>query len=809
MHPCTHTSPLHVFLHVFWDIDFCFVCQRQAWYLEFSRAGRHKAFQSWYAPLVIPLRFLLLCSLMIPISLKVSLDMAKLFYSFLIGWDLKMYDADKDCPAVVSNTAISEDLGQIDVVLSDKTGTLTENIMLFKKCAVGSHLFGENGDVFLDPLWQTQLRVQDSNVLGFLRALALCSSVTPTAPSHSTVFVSSPASAASSSSSTHTPVPTYIGSSPDEEALVSASAMLGCVLTERDQFQSHLHWNTASSMEPETYDILHVLPFSSDRKRMSVIVRETSVATGASNASASTTGRVLMFMKGADEVILPRCLLGDRRHATSLSHREVLHDYASKGLRTLCVSCKVIPMDVYGDWADKVAAASLDIHKRDNRLQELWDCIERDLNLLGVTGIEDKLQANVPQTIQQLRDAGIAFWMLTGDKFETAIEIGKSCGLLPQTGNVLPITSVNKHDVHATLLHHLDQVLAARVVSHGRSGVEIATGTAGAVTNADPSVMSTAGLCSQAACVDRSAPMAQIMLSLHALLLAISRLCLCVCRGVCRLSGLRYLHSCCAASASTSAEATDGVVAPSSPSASSVRSLHLTMSSSTATAIATATATAPSTRAGLTSPSRFALYGRVQDTLTMSEVEHRPLLAASPEPVSSGKDGRAAVAAVFATSFQPMSGADDEGELCSAEVVSREGSRSFVVPTTASIAAAGMVSSPSAVPTSQLMAPLLATASGEASDFAVVIDGAALAVCLSEYPEQFAALCLQVGAVICCRVSPSQKAAVTAMVKAQGKTTLAIGGTSAGAPVCVCPCMYACMHACMYVCMYVCMHVCM
>jgi len=97
------------------------------WYLRWT--GDETLLDSW---LILALRFLLLASMMIPISLKVTLDIIKLFYSLLIGWDLHMYDALTHTPASASNTAISEDLGQIEFVFSDKTGTLTDNVMTFR-----------------------------------------------------------------------------------------------------------------------------------------------------------------------------------------------------------------------------------------------------------------------------------------------------------------------------------------------------------------------------------------------------------------------------------------------------------------------------------------------------------------------------------------------------------------------------------------------------------------------------------------------------------------------------------------------------
>lgn len=105
-----------------------------------GHGGHHHA---WYTPLVLPLRFLLLSSMMIPISLKVTLDVVKLFYARSIASDQDMYDPHSDTPATVSNTGISEDLGRVEFILTDKTGTLTENVMTLAALSVGGTLYGK------------------------------------------------------------------------------------------------------------------------------------------------------------------------------------------------------------------------------------------------------------------------------------------------------------------------------------------------------------------------------------------------------------------------------------------------------------------------------------------------------------------------------------------------------------------------------------------------------------------------------------------------------------------------------------------
>lgn len=201
--------------------------------------------------------------------------------------------------------------------------------------------------------------------------------------------------------------------SPDEAALVSAARDLGFVFLGRDKeliFVSVLG-------EFETITVLNVLEFNSDRKRMSTIIRRQS-------------GEIILMCKGADNIIFER--LSQASSQSEMASRTLarLESFAEDGLRTLCLAQRRLDEEEYRQWAQRYNEAVSSMHNRELFVGAACDEIERELELLGATAIEDRLQEGVPECIETLRMAGIKVWVLTGDKMETAINIGFSCRLL-------------------------------------------------------------------------------------------------------------------------------------------------------------------------------------------------------------------------------------------------------------------------------------------------------------------------------------------------------------------------------------------
>ncbi|NXI73727.1 AT8B3 ATPase, partial [Anseranas semipalmata] len=362
--------------------------------------------------------FTILLSIIIPMSMYITFEFIYLVNSFFINWDLEMYYAVKDIPAKARSTSLNDQLGQIEYIFSDKTGTLTQNIMSFKKCCINGTIYGlgtgrENkqpsgsgltwsrrGEKTLDSrdvgLLEAARRDSDPVLREFLRLLALCHTVLVEERGDQLV---------------------YQAASPDEEALVLAARDLGYVFLSRTQ-------DTITISElgvKRTYKVLAMLDFNSDRKRMSVLVRDPQ-------------GTIRLYTKGADTMILERLR---SQGPNEIFTERALDRFAEETLRTLCLASKEVSEAEYSEWSRRHHEASILLQDRARQLDELYEEMEQNLELLGVTAIEDKLQDGVPETIQLLKLGNIKVWVLTGDKQETAMNIGYACKLLTDDMEIL------------------------------------------------------------------------------------------------------------------------------------------------------------------------------------------------------------------------------------------------------------------------------------------------------------------------------------------------------------------------------------
>ncbi|XP_029431569.1 probable phospholipid-transporting ATPase IM isoform X2 [Rhinatrema bivittatum] len=367
--------------------------------------------------------YIIILNTVVPISLYVSVEIIRLGHSYFINWDRKMYYAKKGTPAETRTTTLNEELGQIEYIFSDKTGTLTQNIMTFNKCSINGKIFGEVYDdlgrkaeisertaavdfsfnphadekfQFYDHSLIRSIKLGEPMVHEFFRLLSLCHTVMAEEKKEGELV--------------------YQVQSPDEGALVTAARNFGFVFKSRTP-----ETITVEEMgQTVIYQLLAILDFNNIRKRMSVIVR-------------NPDGQIKLYSKGADTILLERLHHCNEELASVTSDH--LGEFAGEGLRTLALAYKDLDEDYFKGWLQLLHEASTALDRREERLSEIYEEIESDMMLLGATAIEDKLQEGVTETIGSLIIANIKLWVLTGDKQETAMNIGYSCHMLTDDMN--------------------------------------------------------------------------------------------------------------------------------------------------------------------------------------------------------------------------------------------------------------------------------------------------------------------------------------------------------------------------------------
>uniref|UniRef100_A0A670ZTY2 Phospholipid-transporting ATPase n=1 Tax=Pseudonaja textilis TaxID=8673 RepID=A0A670ZTY2_PSETE len=378
------------------------------------------------------LTFIILFNNLIPISLLVTLEVVKFIQAYFINWDIDMHYELTDTAAMARTSNLNEELGQVKYIFSDKTGTLTCNVMQFKKCTIAGISYGhvfisftfifrqspqaKEEKTFSDPSLLENLQNKHPTapiICEFLTMMAICHTAVPEREDDRIV---------------------YQAASPDEGALVRAAKHLHFVFTGRTPDSVIIE----SLGQEERYELLNVLEFTSSRKRMSVIVRTPS-------------GKLRLYCKGADTVICDRLAENSRYKEITLKHLEL---FATEGLRTLCFAVAEITESDYQEWLNIYQKATTSIQNRALKLEESYELIEKNLQLLGATAIEDKLQDQVPETIETLMKADIKIWILTGDKQETAINIGHSCKLLKKNMGLIVINEGSLDATRETLTHH-------------------------------------------------------------------------------------------------------------------------------------------------------------------------------------------------------------------------------------------------------------------------------------------------------------------------------------------------------------------
>uniref|UniRef100_A0A8B9BPY3 Phospholipid-transporting ATPase n=1 Tax=Anser brachyrhynchus TaxID=132585 RepID=A0A8B9BPY3_9AVES len=375
------------------------------------------------------LAFMVLFNYIIPVSMYVTVEMQKFLGSYFLTWDEEMFDEDTGEGPLVNTSDLNEELGQIEYVFTDKTGTLTENNMEFVECCIEGHVYIPhvicNGCQSLNKFKKKKKNFCHIEEL-FFRALCLCHTVQVKDDDSVDGLKKNHLSRRSR---------IYISSSPDEVALVEGIQRYSCL---KNIFYFFFR-----------FELLEVLSFDSVRRRMSVIVK-------------SSTGDIFLFCKGADSSIFPRVKEGKIDQIRSRVERN-----AVEGLRTLCVAYKKLTAEEYSNAQKLLQTAKLALQDREKKLAEAYEKIERDFILLGATAVEDRLQEKAADTIEALQKAGIKVWVLTGDKMETAAATCYACKLFRRNTQILELTTKkieeqSLHDVlfdlSRTVLRHSDSL---------------------------------------------------------------------------------------------------------------------------------------------------------------------------------------------------------------------------------------------------------------------------------------------------------------------------------------------------------------
>ncbi|KAG0346180.1 hypothetical protein BG004_002265 [Podila humilis] len=332
----------------------------------------------------------------------------------------------------VRNSNLNEDLGAVEYIFSDKTGTLTRNVMKLSKWHIGGRTFHE-----LQQPGSLGLRMRDPSIsdeeydllMAFCRNIAVCHAVLPCEDSKTGELL-------------------YEAQSPDESALLEALRDNGVVLKAKTKDSVTVE---IFGLITETYTVLKVLEFTSDRKCMSVII--------------DTPQGIQLFCKGADNVILARADVVENDPLLMRQLDSTVRRFSIAGLRTLMLAWRPLSPEEYRIFDENYSKAECHVGDgedgsgdREDLIRVACETIEGRLRLLGCTAIEDRLQDQVPETIEYLMEADIKIWLLTGDKQETAINIGISSRLISPAMKILVLNVKVERDCRLVLEYFVDRI---------------------------------------------------------------------------------------------------------------------------------------------------------------------------------------------------------------------------------------------------------------------------------------------------------------------------------------------------------------
>ena len=380
--------------------------------------------------------YFLVVYMFMPTTLFVTLPLIQIFTGLFMECDLDMYDEAQDEPCKVNTPNLSEEIGQVSHIFSDKTGTLTSNHMEFTRCVIANTAYG-CGDTAIsrtlrgeappvpirtDPLppWAGCKKAADT-FMGFTEARDEPSLLDALQGGERATYMDFMVGLAVNHSVMLEEVNGELelcASSPDEQAFVAAAEYFGLEYLSRNAFEGTLVLNDKHQGVKHTIELLEIFPYESSRKRMSVLVRLPPALLEACGGGCAER----LYVKGADSVMLGLCDEASFAEEGSASLLDgLLDEWADIALRTLVWCRRDVPH--YAEWAARYKGATSDpqqVHLlkqgEPNEIMELQRELECELTLQGATAIEDKLQDGVPEVLRDLREAGIRVWMLTGDK---------------------------------------------------------------------------------------------------------------------------------------------------------------------------------------------------------------------------------------------------------------------------------------------------------------------------------------------------------------------------------------------------------
>ena len=386
--------------------------------------------------------YLLLLNTMIPISLIITMEIVKMVQGWFMQNDIEGFSKIRKKFIRPNSVSLNEELGLVNYIFSDKTGTLTCNKMLFKYCVIGeicyefyygneskkSNIFLQNENILpfkkntsienltiyegynshsISPEIKINLELEHDVNFEYWQALALCHDCSVQKNDE------------------------YFGMSPDSLELVKAAKEAGFIFTmsENNSIRRIKIKTNSNKIFTKDFEKLCLIEFSSERKRESIIVKD------------KITNIIKMYIKGADSIIEKR-LSKEVKPEIIKQCKYYVNKFSSLGYRTLLIGMKILSEEEFNKFQIELNKAKIDFNERDKKLNEIYNSIENDIFLLGATIVEDKLQEKVPETIRDLRFAGIKIWMLTGDKMDTAFNIALSCNLLSKNLKTFSICGI-------------------------------------------------------------------------------------------------------------------------------------------------------------------------------------------------------------------------------------------------------------------------------------------------------------------------------------------------------------------------------